>query len=926
MAARFVGRERELSVLRDVCRHAARGDGPRGAVVEGEPGSGKSRLLSEAAAGWEGLRLDVIGYEPERGVPLASAAGALRALGEVGGEEVVALAFGVAAGPLEPVRVFEAAHRALEAAGGALLLVDDLQWVDEASRALLHYLVRAAGPSPLALLGGMRPAAESRPFVDGLGRLLSEGRLTRLSLAPLDREAGVAMVRDLAPDLHPDAAEAVWRRAGGSPFWIELMARGRDDPGPTVATLLEGTGPDPGSALSFLALAGRPLTLDELGALLEWRAPRAQEALAALLDAGLVVEGDGDVRVAHDLIREAAVARLPSARRRSAHRRIGAWLEWTGEGDERLLLEALEHFVEAGSPSPELALRLARAPRRRLLGPDGLARLGAVADGGDPADARTLELRWLVAELAEELGEREVALDRFSGLADAAEDPVAGSRAALAAARAARDLGRVAEARGLLERSRDGAALDPVLLAELESEEAILLRWGEHRPDDARAAARRALGSGRHLARDGVEGMAPGDRRAYVAALLAAVDTALAEADAEAMLELAGETEAAARGVDEPARFRAVSLGGLARKMLGRAPEAVAPLERALAEADRLILPSSSLDVGWMLVNVLHSLGRLPEAEALAARSGRLGERLAQDRPAWVFARTLPHAIAASRGRWPEAVEGLRAEVAREPNPHQRLHVRFWLAEIPSRMDPRGSAAEVREAVAAGAEEAAEAGCHRCQAESRLRAADALARVGDVAEAEGLLAAWEREATPGTPWLGCLALRARASLAVARDDPAAVADLEALHDEAARQGLRLEATWARLDLGRKLAGSDGGRAAEALREAGAAAEAMGALTEARIAEQALRSLGVRTWRRGAALPEGSIGLTEREVEVARLVVAGANNREIAATLFLSRKTVERHVSNILAKLGIRNRTELAARLAGALGEDGPHPG
>ena len=103
-------------------------------------------------------------------------------------------------------------------------------------------------------------------------------------------------------------------------------------------------------------------------------------------------------------------------------------------------------------------------------------------------------------------------------------------------------------------------------------------------------------------------------------------------------------------------------------------------------------------------------------------------------------------------------------------------------------------------------------------------------------------------------------------------------------------------------------------AAKELRAAGSAAETMGAITEQRLAEQRLRSLGVRTWRRGAAT-SGSTrlsALSTREREIALLVSGGATNPEIATAVFLSRKTVERHVSNILAKLGLRNRAELAA--------------
>jgi DNA-binding NarL/FixJ family response regulator len=80
-----------------------------------------------------------------------------------------------------------------------------------------------------------------------------------------------------------------------------------------------------------------------------------------------------------------------------------------------------------------------------------------------------------------------------------------------------------------------------------------------------------------------------------------------------------------------------------------------------------------------------------------------------------------------------------------------------------------------------------------------------------------------------------------------------------------------------------------------------------------LAEKGLRDLGARTWRR--TVPGEVLGLTRREMEVARMAAAGSSNREIAESLFLSKKTIERHLSNILAKAGVRNRVELAGLLS-----------
>jgi DNA-binding CsgD family transcriptional regulator len=82
-----------------------------------------------------------------------------------------------------------------------------------------------------------------------------------------------------------------------------------------------------------------------------------------------------------------------------------------------------------------------------------------------------------------------------------------------------------------------------------------------------------------------------------------------------------------------------------------------------------------------------------------------------------------------------------------------------------------------------------------------------------------------------------------------------------------------------------------------------------------LGEQVERRLG----RRAAGQRERA-GLTRRELEVLRLVALGRTNREIGQELFLSARTVEMHVGNVLAKLDCRTRTEVAhkAELIGVL--------
>ena len=110
--------------------------------------------------------------------------------------------------------------------------------------------------------------------------------------------------------------------------------------------------------------------------------------------------------------------------------------------------------------------------------------------------------------------------------------------------------------------------------------------------------------------------------------------------------------------------------------------------------------------------------------------------------------------------------------------------------------------------------------------------------------------------------------------------------------------------------GRALA--DRAEAIAALLEAEAAFASFGAQRRRDEAVRELRRLGHRVRARPATSGDGD--LTAREREIAELVAAGRTNREVAAQLVLSERTIEAHLRNVYAKLGVRSRVELTRRL------------
>src|SRR5262245_16133725 len=284
----FVGRVHELAALGRIANAAACGQ-VAAALIVGDPGSGKSRLLAEAISRPRPPnRLRVVGYEPECQVPLASASELLRWLADATpqGRRLEAFVFGAGrheASPLEPLRIFEAAHRALRAVGPTLVLVDDLQWVDNLSLALCHYLVRAAEASgqPLALIAAGRPTPNATSLVGSLAQVLPAERLRQLELRPLASEEALALVKALAPTVGDDTARELAEKSGGSPFWLEALVRsgGADvQAGRLVTARLRGASTDASELLALLAVATQPVALADAANLSSWEFKRADQA------------------------------------------------------------------------------------------------------------------------------------------------------------------------------------------------------------------------------------------------------------------------------------------------------------------------------------------------------------------------------------------------------------------------------------------------------------------------------------------------------------------------------------------------------------------------------------------------------------------------------------------------------------------------
>ena len=400
-------------------------------------------------------------------------------------------------------------------------------------------------------------------------------------------------------------------------------------------------------------------------------------------------------------------------------------------------------------------------------------------------------------------------------------------------------------------------------------------------------------------------------------------------------LELAQQTG------DVDLELLALSDLGLALVVHGRGEEGLAMLDEAMAGT--LSGEYRRLDtVVFTTCNMLaacHLIGDLDRATQWCKVAE---EFMSSYGCPFLYARCRTHygGVLVAKGRWDLAEDHLRAalDMSEDAGPGPRLEALAQLADLRLRQgrleeaeallalvedssDVALAAAALRlargeSAVAAGLLERRA----RALGDSHIEAAPTLALLVEAQLGDGNVraAAETRDRlqavtdVQGRGAAAALAVLASARIAVATGDRKdATRQLERALEEFSRLDLPLETARVRLELARLLADDRPELAVTAGTSALAGFERLGASADADAAAAWLRSLGV-TRRSGPKNPQG---LTRREKEVLRLVGLGLSNPEIAARLYISRKTASHHVSNVLAKLGVRNRAEAVAYAA-----------
>jgi DNA-binding CsgD family transcriptional regulator len=913
----LIGRDAERERLRALLDAARSGRG--GAVVlRGEPGVGKTALLDDLRRAADGVRvLSARGIESESRLAFAGLADVLRPvldrLDRVPEAQRAALQAALALGPPAVPDRFAAYAATLSllgavaAEGPVLVTVDDGHWLDVPSQEALLFCARRLGDDPVLFVA----TARERPPED-----LDVSDIEELAVGALGPDAARRLLAAVTADepLAPEIAEELHGIAGGNPLaLVELPRELTPDQRAGRAPLPRI--PSAGDALAqayrhrmtaLSAPARRAVLLAALSGdgsatpiVAAIGGADAAGALAEAEAAGVLTIGGEAVRFRHPLLRSVAVDLADPTERRAAHRALAGAL-----ADEVELEQRAWHVAEAAVGPDEEAAALLEAAAAR-----------AAARTGYAAAASALER---AAELTP--APERAALRRLSaaGLALAA--------------------GRTRRALRLAERARADAR-DPRLVAQAGHliGRCLIVEGPVDRAQEVLLGGARAVEDA--------------DPRTAVPALIVAAVTCLMAGDFDANVALARRAVLAARAARDEAGLTGAGAALGAGLLLtgGRrlVPPLLEPMKRRAPEMDPL---APEYEMALYAAYAWARTGTIDLALSTI-------ERVVEAARAAGAATLLPYALIVQadiefwRGHWPQALAAADESVALldeigSPTLRSRgLATRAMIGaaldrDEQCRVDARDSIALAEAqgvgsmvtfstwvlgfaALATGRPQEAAAHLERVAALAARQGlrepamlpwqpdlVEAYVRTGRGGEARRVLASLsERAHATGGAWARAATCRCRGLI----DD-----DLDRHFREALawheRDPMPFERARTELAYGSRLRRT--GRRADAraqLEPALAAFEELGASAWGRQAREEIAAGGARLRPRRAARADDT--LSPRELQVATAAAEGLTNREVAARLFLSEKTVERHLGSVYRKLGLRSRTELARRFA-----------
>ncbi|MBI4318119.1 MAG: AAA family ATPase [Chloroflexi bacterium] len=416
----FRGRDAHLRRL-----EAWASDGSPGlALIEGEPGIGKSRLAEEFVRKSKAVRLVGVAHELEHALPYQPVIEALRTVR--GSPDWPALDAGLRAGlslvwraeitrllpdlslafpapkrsaqVADESRLWEGIHQfllALARQRPVILFLDDLHWADLSTLGVLGYLIRQTSEAPILLLAAARPFTPRSPLATLLQTLTREGLVTRLGLSRLERDDVGAIASHLSPTYSFPLADWLIRTSEGNPFMLAEVVRHARENGLLLAN----------GVLNLNALSTSPVVPQTVYSLIQSRLTRLSDGARRVLDAAVAVGRDFEFelvsRVAalsegaaldaleeltcaglvhpldglrytfdHSLTLEVAYREVSEARHRLLHRRVAEALETIYHSRLESVAGLLAwHFAEGNAPE--------RASQYAFLAGQGASRLAA---------------------------------------------------------------------------------------------------------------------------------------------------------------------------------------------------------------------------------------------------------------------------------------------------------------------------------------------------------------------------------------------------------------------------------------------------------------------------------------------------------------------------------------------------------------------